>query len=205
MNKHIDEVAYQIGNVLYLNVTNRCTSACDFCVRSKADGVGGHHLWLSHEPSVEEVLRDVSRLEREQGANGFSEYVFCGYGEPLMRLDLVKAVAQELKARGCRVRVNTNGHANLVHGRNVSVELAGLVDTVSISLNAENPYLYDEMVHSAYGPDAFGAMVYFAEQCKRYLMKVVLTVVELPGVDLEACRKIAAGIGAEFRARRFIE
>lgn len=205
MSRSRDELAYVIGDALYLNVTNRCTCACTFCVRSKADGVEGHYLWLSHEPSVDELIADIRRAERANGGRLFREYVFCGYGEPLIQLDVVKGVSKDLKARGCHVRVNTNGHANLVHGRNVVPELVGAVDTISISLNAEDPHKYDQIVRSIYGPDAFGAMVYFAEQCKQYLAKVVLTAVDVPGVDLEACGKIALAIGAEFRVRSLIE
>lgn len=199
-----DVFAYRINDSLYLNITNRCTSACTFCIRNNARGMEGHVLWLSHEPSADEVIQAVRAHEKEAGGTHFEEYVFCGYGEPLMRLDVVKEVASELKLEKRTVRLNTNGHGNLIHGRSVAAELAGLVDVASVSLNADSPGKYDEMCRPIYGLDALGAVVFFAEQCKLYIPRVVLTVVDVAGVNVDECRKIAETIGVEFRVRPHI-
>ncbi|MGE5577204.1 MAG: TatD family nuclease-associated radical SAM protein [Syntrophothermus sp.] len=191
-------IAYSMGDSLYVNVTNRCTNNCTFCIRHTSPGVGGYNLWLKEEPSVEEMLAAIGDPTR------FKEVVFCGYGEPLIRVDEVIQVARALKARyRIPIRINTNGQANLIHGRNVVPELAGLVDVVSISLNAESAEKYQSLSHSRYGPAAYQAVLDFARECAKYIPRVVLTVVDVPEVDIEASRQIARDLGVEFRVRHY--
>ena len=125
------KIVYPIRNSLYLNVTNRCSNRCAFCWKNASFVVKGHDLELGREPEAEELLREVGDPKK------YSEIVFCGFGEPLLRLDVVKKVAAELKKRGARIRIDTDGQANLVYGRNILPELQGLVDSISVSLNAE--------------------------------------------------------------------
>ncbi len=132
----------------------------------------------------------------------YREIVFCGYGEPLLRLETVLEVACRLKRHGARVRVDTNGQAGLIYGRNVVPELVGLVDVVSISLNAHTPELYLRLCRPRFQEAAYPAMLEFGRECVRLLPEVVLTVVEFGPVDVEACRRIAEGLGAGFRVRR---
>ena len=130
-------IAYTVGDGLYLNITNQCTNSCDFCIRNNGDGAyGSDSLWLEREPSAEEVLDAV----REYDLSDFSELVFCGYGEPTYRLDVMLCVCRKIKSEypDTKIRLNTNGHASRIAGRDVSGELAGLVDTVSISLNSSD-------------------------------------------------------------------
>ncbi len=189
-------VAYTLGKNLYLNITNRCTNNCLFCIRHTVEGVG-YDLWLKHEPSLEEVLAAVPDPTRYQ------EIVFCGYGEPLMRLELVRKAAEQLKQMGARIRINTNGQANLIYGRNVVPELKDLVDTVCISLNAQSVARYVEICRPIYGEKAYQAVLDFACCCVGKIPRVVLSVVQWPGVDVERCREIARKLGGEFRLRRF--
>ncbi|MBM7855307.1 TatD family-associated radical SAM protein [Desulfohalotomaculum tongense] len=192
-------VAYTIGQSLYLNITNRCTNNCVFCIRRTKEGVG-YDLWLSREPNLQELLEAVGDPGR------YKEVVFCGYGEPLIRLELVIAAAAEFKKLGAKqIRINTNGQANIIHQRNVVPELAGLVDVISISLNAQNAGAYAELSQPVkYSPEeAYSAVLEFARQCKKYIPRVVLSVVNWPGVDIEACRKIAEELEVEFRVREF--
>ncbi|MBO8138083.1 MAG: radical SAM protein [Desulfotomaculum sp.] len=198
MNKKMT-VAYKIGDSLYLNITNRCTNNCVFCIRRTKKGIG-YDLWLPHEPNLQELLDQVGDPSR------YKEIVFCGYGEPLIRLELVTAAAAELKKKGAKqIRVNTNGHANLIHQRNIVPELTGLIDVISISLNAHNASTYAELSSPLnYSPDeAYSAVLEFTRHCKKYIPKVVVTVVKWPGVDIEACRSIAEELGVEFRVREF--
>ncbi len=190
-------ISYPIRNSLYLNITNRCTAACTFCVRYHTDFVKGHNLRLAEEPTAEEILRDIGDPVR------YAEIVFCGYGEPLLRLDVVKTVSAEVKRRGGRVRIDTNGHANLIHKRNVLPELAGLVDSVSVSLNAQNAELYEKLSQPKFGPGTYDAVKEFISGATKYIPDVTATVVSAPGVDIEACRKIAEGLGAKFRVREY--
>lgn len=188
-------VSYTIGDTLYLNITNTCTNKCDFCIRKTKAGVG-YNLWLEKEPSVLEILESVNNPEQ------YKEIVFCGYGEPLSRLQVVKQVSAELKKRGAKsIRINTNGQANNLYGRNIMTELVGLIDTISISLNAHNAEKYVQICRPAEGENAFYALLDFARQCVGVIPRVILSVVEWPGVDVEACRKIAQDLKAEFRLR----
>lgn len=190
-------ITYPIRNSLYLNITNRCTAACTFCVRYHTDFVKGHNLRLRDEPTAEEVIKEIGDPKR------YTEIVFCGYGEPLLRLDVVKAVAADVKRRGGKVRIDTNGHANLIHKRNVLPELAGLVDSVSVSLNAQNAALYDKISQPQFGEITYEAVKDFIREAKRHIPDVTVTVVSLPEVDIEACRKIADDLGVKFRVREY--
>jgi TatD DNase family protein len=190
-------ITYPIRNSLYLNITNRCTAACTFCVRYHTDFVKGHNLRLGEEPSAETLIREIGDPKR------YAEIVFCGYGEPMLRLDVVKTVAAEVKRRGGRVRIDTNGHANLIHKRNVLPELAGLVDAVSVSLNAQNAALYNKISQPKFGIDSYEAVKEFIRGAKNYIPEVTATVVSLPEVDLDACRRITEDLGVKFRVREY--
>lgn len=190
-------ITYPIRNSLYLNVTNRCTAACTFCVRYRTDFVKGHNLRLGEEPSAEDLMREIGDPAR------YAEVVFCGYGEPLLRLDVVKAVAAEVKRRGGKVRIDTNGHGNLIHKRNILPELAGLVDGVSVSLNAQSAEVYDRISQPQFGPATYEAVKEFIRESKKHIPDVTATVVTVPGVDVDACRSIAEGLGARFRVREY--
>jgi len=193
------KIAYRIRNSLYLNITNRCSNRCSFCAKFDDFTVKGHNLLLDGEPSFEEVMAAVGRPE------GIDEVVFCGYGEPLIRLDLVKRVAAELKLRGYRIRINTDGQSNLVHGRNILPELAGLVDSVSVSLNAADAATYGRICNTPFSDEGFKAVCEFIRQAGRYIPVVVASAVTVPGVDIEACRILADSLGAGFRVREYAE
>ncbi|MFZ3073149.1 MAG: TatD family hydrolase, partial [Thermodesulfobacteriota bacterium] len=191
-------IAYAIRNSLYLNITNRCTNYCTFCAKFDSYTVKGHYLRLKKEPSVSEVLRAIGP-EPEK----YEEIVFCGFGEPLIRLDLVKEVGLSLKKRGCRIRVDTDGLANLVHGRNVLPELK-FVDCVSVSLNAQDSETYQKLVKTPFKDKAYPAILWFLREAKKHITKVVASVVAVPGLDIEACRRVAEiDIGVKFRVREY--
>ncbi len=190
-------ITYPIRNSLYLNITNRCTAACTFCVRYHTDFVKGHNLRLDEEPTVEALIKEIDDPRR------YAEIVFCGYGEPLLRLDVVKAVSAEVKRRGGKVRIDTNGHGNLIHKRNILPELAGLVDAVSVSLNAQSAEVYEKLSQPKFGPGTYDAVRDFIREAKKCIPEVTATVVSAPEVDIEACRRIAEELGAKFRVREY--
>jgi TatD DNase family protein len=190
-------IVYPIRNSLYLNITNRCTAACTFCVRYHTDFVKGHNLRLKQEPTADEVITAIGN------PRDYAEVVFCGYGEPLVRLDAVKAIAAEVKRCGGKVRLDTNGHGNLIHKRNIVPELAGLVDAVSVSLNAQNAEVYDKLCQPKFGPGTYDAVKEFIGEAKKHIPDVTATVVSAPGVDVAACEKIATDLGAKFRVREY--
>jgi len=193
------KIAYMIRNSLYLNITNRCSNSCSFCAKFDEFTVKGHNLLLDADPSFEEVMTAISGREQ------IDEVVFCGFGEPLIRLDLVKRVAAELKRQGQMVRINTDGQANLVHGRNILPELAGLVDSISVSLNAPDASTYARLCNTPFGATGFHAVCDFIREAGRHIPHVVASAVTVPGVDIEACRRLAESLGAEFRVREYAE
>ena len=196
-------ICYVLGNSLYINLTNRCTNQCTFCVRDKDCGIGDINLWLEREPTVEEVIKDIEKFNPKN----YQEVVFCGYGEPTLRLDVILEVAHFIKENyNSRIRINTNGHANLVYKRDVTKDLAEVVDVVSISLNAKNAKEYQEICKCAYGEIGFDAMLDFAKCAKSSGIDVVLSIVDvLPEDDKSACSKIAEDIGVKLRIRSLIE
>lgn len=193
-------ITYQIGNSLYLNITNRCTNKCDFCIRYKAKLFNSRHeLWLKKEPTAGEVIKAIGDPKK------YDEIVFCGYGEPLMRLDAVKEISSWVKSNGGRVRIDTNGHGNLINKRNILPELKGIVDAVSISLNAQDPKTYEKLCHPDFGEASFDAIIEFAREAKKYIPDVELSVVGISGVDAKKAKEIADGLGVSFRIRTYYE
>ena len=194
-------ITYEIENSLYLNITNRCTNHCTFCVRNNSDGVvNGLNLWLEREPTVDEVLEDISKLEISK----YKEFVFCGYGEPMMRTSDLIEICKKLKASyNMPIRINTNGQANLINGYNITPLLKGLVDTISISLNAKDKQEYQALCLSDFGETVFEGILDFTSKCQKYIPHVVLSVVDLISAeDIQMCKQIAEGIGVDFRVRR---
>ncbi|MDD2541825.1 MAG: TatD family nuclease-associated radical SAM protein [Desulfuromonadaceae bacterium] len=193
------KIAYKIRNSLYLNITNRCSNHCSFCPKFDDFTVKGHNLMLNSEPSFDEVMAAIGQPEE------ITEVVFCGYGEPLLRLELVKLVAAALKARSYQIRINTDGQANLFHGRNILPELTGLVDSVSVSLNAPDAATYSRLCNTPFGEAGFSGVCNFIQEAVNQIPQVVATAVTVPGVDITACRTLAESLGAEFRVREYTE
>jgi TatD DNase family protein len=193
------KIAYSIRNSLYLNITNRCSNRCTFCPKFEDFIVKGHLLKLEHEPTSSEVLAAIG------DPAPYDEVVFCGYGESLIRLDLVKKVAAELKRKGMKVRINSDGQANLVHGRNILPELEGLVDCISVSLNAADAATYASLCNTPFGTAGFEGICDFLREAPRYIPEVVATAVTVPGIDIEAVEQLAASLGVAFRVREYAE
>jgi TatD family-associated radical SAM protein len=190
-------ITYEINDALYINMTNRCPNNCCFCIRNHPEGMG-FDLWLQKEPALSEIMEDLKSLEK------YSEVVFCGFGEPLERLREVIEICKYLKHKGVKTRINTNGQANLIWNRNVVPELKGLVDSISISLNAKNAEDYVSLCRPDKGAAAFDAILDFSKECVKYIPEVCITVVDVISAhDIEVCRRIADGIGARFRVRHY--
>jgi len=194
-------ITYELGDSLYINITNRCKNRCDFCVRQNPDWIKDN-LWLEREPTAEEIIEDLKK--RDLGK--YKEIVYCGYGEPTEKIDELIESAKFIKSQGdYKIRINTNGLGNLIHKRDITPLFRGLIDVVSISLNAKNAKEYDVICHSVYGEEAFYALIEFAKLCKDKVGEVVFTVVDiLPKEDIEECKKIAEEAGARLRVREMI-
>ena len=190
-------IAYKLRNSLYLNITIRCNADCVFCDRKGAAIVKGHNLKIEKEPSSAEVIAAIG------DPKVYDEIVFCGYGEPTIRLDVIKEVAAWVKEKRGRVRLNTDGHGNVINHRNIVPELVGLVDSVSISLNSIDPQQYGTMMRLD-GELYHKAMIEFAQEARKFLPEVVMTIVGIDEVDAEAARNfVEKTIGVDFRIRPF--
>lgn len=190
-------IAYPLRGNCYLNVTSRCTLRCAFCPKfHRVWIIGGANLYLQREPTVGEILAAVG------DPRGYQEVVFCGLGEPMLRLYDMLEVAAELQHRGARrVRLDTDGLANLVYRRDVTPDLEGLIDAVSISLNAQDEEVYNRHCRPTM-PRSYPAMLDFADRVRDYVPDVSLTAIDgLEGVDIAACERIAQKLGIRFRRR----
>lgn len=195
----MDVYTYQIGNNLYCNLTNRCTNRCAFCVRDQSANYEGYSLWLSgKEPTAEQIVAQIGDATR------YEEIVFCGYGEPTYRLDAILEIAAYVRANGGKTRLNTNGHGNVIHGRNIAEQLKE-IDLVNVSLNASNAAAYDKLCRPAFD-GAFGATVSFAKACKACGVPCRFSVVDCIGREqIAACRKIADEAGIPLYVREMID
>ncbi len=191
------EIAYVIRNSLYLNITSRCPNKCVFCSRETAPYVKGHYLGTDNEPTVE-ALKDAIG-----DPSGYDEVVFCGFGESTERLDVLKEIAGYLKEKGAKVRLDTNGLGDLINGKSICEELEGLIDTICISLNTNIEEEYQKLCHSEYDSQAYPALISFIKKARDYIPDVMISIVGMPGVDAEACRKIADDLGVRFRVREY--
>ncbi|MCU7839721.1 MAG: TatD family nuclease-associated radical SAM protein [Candidatus Thiodiazotropha sp. (ex Troendleina suluensis)] len=192
------QISYQIDNNLYLSITDRCTLECAFCPKTLGDmTVKGYDLTIIHRPTAEEVIASIDDPAQ------YEEVVFCGYGEPTLRLNVLLEVARHIKRQGGRVRVNTDGLCNLVHKHNTLPELGECVDSLSISLNAQNQEIYD--LHCRPNlPGSYEAMLDFIREAPSYTADVTVSAVDgLEGVDIPACEAIAEAMKVKFR-RRFL-
>ena len=198
-------ITYPVKSGLYINMTNRCPCACNFCLRKNGDSVyGSEPLWLDREPTVQEICESIDGWDLKK----FSEIVFCGYGEPAMRLPELLEVAKHIK-QVCElpIRINTNGLADLIWGEPTAGWLEGVIDTVSVSLNATNAEAYFAMVNPKFGIGSFDAMLKFTADCVKYVPNVVMTVVDVVTTpeEQQKSREICESIGATLRVRPYEE
>ncbi len=195
-----DTILYEAHGNLYLNITNRCTAECVFCIKRYSDGVYGYDLRLSKEPTLSDIIKELSNVELSR----YNEVVFTGLGEPLVRLDEVIEITRWLSARGMPVRLDTIGHAGLMYPeRNVAAELADAgMKVVSISLNAQDEKTYNELCIPKY-KNAYNKMLEFAKDVSKSGIELRFTVVSLPAVDIPKCRQIADEYCADLKVRGY--
>lgn len=197
-------ITYVYGKNLYVNLTNRCPNACEFCLRTTGDRVGDSgSLWLEREPTREEVWEDLQGRDLSR----YEQLVFCGYGEPTYRLMDALWLCEQVRAvSGIFIRINTNGLSDLIHGKPTAPLFAGHFDMVSVSLNASTPEVYDALCHSQYGLDALPAILRFTKEVVRCVPQVRMTVVDtMPPEEIERCRRLCAETGAAFVVRHYEE
>ncbi len=194
-----DVYTYRIGDNLYINLTNRCTNRCTFCVRDQSAQYEGYSLWLREgEPTAEEVIAQI------KDPKAYREIVFCGYGEPTYRLDTMLKIAAYVREKGGKTRLNTNGHGSIINGRDIAPELKGLLDGVNISLNAPENAAYQALCRPQIA-NAFEEMLAFARSCKKFGVNCWFSVVDCIGNEqVGKCREIAKSVGIPLRVREMI-
>ena len=196
-------ITYPVKTGIYVNMTNRCPCACTFCLRHNGEGVyGSDSLWLDREPTVQEVCDSIDTWDLSK----YNEIVFCGYGEPTERLYDLLEVAKYIKSKSdIKIRINTNGLADLIWNEKTASKLEGLIDTVSVSLNATNKEEYLKVVRPKFGIDSYDAMLNFTKDCSKYVPNVVMTVVDVvtSKEEQELCRTICESVGAVLRVRPY--
>lgn len=193
-------ILYDYKESLYINITNQCPCACVFCIRKETNHLGNSgSLWLDHEPTVEEIKNEFDKFDLKK----YDEIVFCGYGEPLVRLNEVIEVAKYIRSiSNIKVRINTNGLSDLIHNKKTAVLLKDYIDSVSISLNAPNKTRYNEVTKPKFGEKSFDALLDFARDCKKYIKEVNFSVVdEISDTEIEESQKLANEMNITLRVR----
>lgn len=194
-------ILYRYGSTYYINMTNRCPCRCVFCVRNSTDCLGdADSLWLDHEPSVGEIMDALRTVD----LSGSREVVFCGYGEPTERLDDLVECARLIRSEfGKPVRLDTNGLGSLINGRDIVPELAEVIDSVSVSLNAPDSETYQEVCLPTFGDDAYPAILEFIRECRERISGVTVSVVggSISPEAEEECSRMALDMGVRFRVR----
>lgn len=200
----MNNIVYTYESGVYMNITNKCPCNCTFCVRSNGDGLGSaDSLWLNKAPGFDEIKEEIDAFD----FSSYSEIVFCGYGEPTEAFDNLIKSAKYLKEKyGLKIRLNTNGLSDLINGEGSAKKLSGIVDSISISLNAPNAEAYHRVCRSKYGEKAFPSVLKFAEDCKKYIPSVKFTVVDvLTAQEIEQCKEIAQKMEIPLRVRALIK
>ncbi|EEA85785.1 TIGR04100 family radical SAM protein [Peptacetobacter hiranonis] len=193
-------IFYPIGDSLYVNLTNKCPCRCVFCVREEHETVGNNNsLWLDHDPSMEEIKADLERFNLDD----YKEIVFCGFGEPMMRMDDLIETAKYIKSKAdIKTRINTNGLGDLIHEKNTAECIKDCIDSVSISLNAPDKESYCRVTRPKFGEQSFEAMLKFAEECRDCGINIAFSVVdEITPEEIEKSKELAESLGVKLRVR----
>ncbi len=197
----MNNYTYTVRNGIYINLTNRCTNRCTFCIRNEGEGVyGSEPLWLDREPTAEDVIDSLKKYDFSK----YSEVVFCGYGEPTIRIEELCEVARFVKQNTkLPIRINTNGHGNIIHGKDITPLFENIIDTVSISMNTADSKSYEKVCLPVYGDKAFSAVLDFGKCASKYVKNVIFSVVRttIPDEDIEKCKMLAEQNGGVLRVR----
>lgn len=197
------DIVYEFEGKIYLNITNKCPCRCTFCIRNNGDGLGSaENLWFKGDPTFEEIKAE---LDNHDFSNYDKEIVFCGYGEPLYALDnLIKTATYIKNKLNLKIRLNTNGLGDLINKRETAPLLKGLVDSISISLNAPDAQSYERVSKPAFGIESFDAMLKFADSCKGIIPDIMFSVVDvITDEEIERCKQVAKQHDIPLRIREY--
>ena len=198
-----DTYAYALDGNLYINLTNKCSNGCDFCVRNERASYYGNYLWLKKgDPTVEKVIAQVNGFG---DLTRFKEVVFCGFGEPTYKMEEMLALCDYFHGKGLKTRLNTNGQGSLINKRDIPPELKGKIDFVNISLNASCAEKYQKICRSQFGESVFEAILEFAKQCNRNGVACRFSIVDCIGEEeVESCKRLAESVKVPLYIRSYI-
>ncbi len=204
-SKRKDTYLYALDGNLYVNLTNKCSNGCDFCVRNERESYYGHYLWLQHgDPTAEKVMAVVTGGQAGSMSQ-YKEAVFCGFGEPTYKMSEMLQLCDFFHARGLKTRLNTNGQGNLINKRDITPDLKDKIDLVNISLNASCAEKYQPMCRSQFGESAFAAIVEFAKLCRKNGVNCRFSIVDCIGEEeIEACKRLAESVKVPLYIRNYI-
>ena len=203
-NNRKDTYVYALDGNLYVNLTNKCSNGCDFCVRNERTSYFGHYLWLNHgEPATEKVIAACNGLG---DLSKYKEAVFCGFGEPTYRMEQMVELCDYFHSKGLKTRLNTNGQGSLINKRDIIPEIKGKIDRINVSLNASCWEKYQKICRSQFGENGFGAMIEFARNCKRAGFECRFSIVDCIGEEeIELCKKLAQKVNVPLYIRKYIQ
>ncbi len=198
-----DTYLYTLDGNLYVNLTNKCSNACDFCVRNERSSYYGNYLWLRHgEATVEKVIADSKGFG---DLTRFKEVVFCGFGEPTYKVAEMVALCDYFHEKGLKTRLNTNGQGNLINKRDIVPELKDKLDFINVSLNASCYEKYQPICRSQFKEAGFAGMIEFAKSCRRVGIDCRFSIVDCIGEEeVEACKKLAQSVNVPLYVRDYI-
>ena len=204
-SKRKDTYLYALDGNLYVNLTNKCSNGCDFCVRNERESYYGHYLWLQHgDPTADKVMAVVTGGQAGSMSQ-YKEAVFCGFGEPTYKMSEMLQLCDFFHARGLKTRLNTNGQGNLINKRDITPDLKDKIDLVNISLNASCAEKYQPMCRSQFGESAFAAIVEFAKLCRKNGVNCRFSIVDCIGEEeIEACKRLAESVKVPLYIRSYI-
>lgn len=204
-SKRKDTYVYALDGNLYVNLTNKCSNGCDFCVRNERESYYGHYLWLQHgEPTAEKVMAVVTGGQAGSMSQ-YKEAVFCGFGEPTYKMSEMLHLCDFFHARGLKTRLNTNGQGNLINKRDITPDLKDKIDLVNVSLNASCAEKYQPMCRSQFGESAFAAIIEFAKLCRKNGVNCRFSIVDCIGEEeIEACKRLAESVHVPLYIRKYI-
>jgi len=204
--RHNDKpkTVYWLENTIYVNITNQCSNNCYFCLKRYKRGVGGFNLKFTEEPNVTQITAELMQVLHMRR---WDELVFCGFGEPTQRLEVLLEVVRWVRQQygsPLQLRLDTNGHGYaLNYGIDVAVELkAAGIDKVSVSLNAGDSRTYINICKPSF-PEAYEAVIDFINKTK-LVLDVEVTAVRLPEVNLSKVQSVADSLGVVFKVREYI-
>ena len=204
-SKRKDTYLYALDGNLYVNLTNKCSNGCDFCVRNERESYYGYYLWLQNgDPTAEKVMAVVTGGQAGS-LSQYKEVVFCGFGEPTYKMTEMLQLCDFFHARGLKTRLNTNGQGNLINKRDITPDLKNKIDLVNVSLNASCAEKYQPICRSQFGESAFAAIVEFAKLCRKNGVACRFSIVDCIGEEeIEACKRLAESVKIPLYIREYI-